>query len=33
MVYSTPTVGWSADGRFAYTVVDSTLTAFDRDDR
>ena len=29
-MYMNPTMGWSADGRFAYTVVDSTLTAFDR---
>jgi hypothetical protein len=29
-VYATPTVGWSADGRFAYTVIDATLTAYDR---
>ena len=28
--YMNPTMGWSADGRFAYTVIDATLTAYDR---
>jgi hypothetical protein len=30
MMYANPSAGWSADGRFAYAVVESTLTAFDR---